>query len=151
MQQILFQYWPPADSQPYTAGTVPALKQWIIHALTVTNLVREDIGDTYAWVKYKIHIVKSGEATDVKNCLAYYPSYLPWESVHKYEWIRLSAWDYVVIFCISWRIAVQWFGEEIDADVEVKYEQALDSIIDMWPDVDTIADQTTIIAWCVCP
>lgn len=151
MQQILFQYAPTPDSQAQTAWTVPALKQWIIHSLTVTNLVREDLWDQYPTVKYKIHIIKSWEAPNQKNCLAFYPAYLSGQSVHRYEWIRLNTGDYIVIYLTSWRLAVQWFGEEVDADVETKYEQSLDSVIAMWPDVDSMRGSITTIAWCVCP
>ena len=151
MQQILFQYSPAADDQPHTAGTVPANKQWILHSLTVTNLVREDLWDTYAWVKYKLHVIKSGETPDAKNCLAYYPAYLPGQSVHRYEGIRLNEWDYIVVYLTSGRLAVQWFWEEIAETVEAKYEQSLDSIIAMGPDVDSMRGSLTTIAWCVCP
>ena len=144
MQKILLQHSPACDNQPHTAGTVPANKQRIVHALTITNLVREDKWDTYAWVKYKLHIVKSGDSPNANNCLAYYPAYLSGQSVHRYEWIRLNEGDYVVVYLTSWRLAVQAFGEEINETLESKQELALNAIV--W-----INTHIQTIAWCVCP
>ena len=148
MNQILFQFSPPADGQPYTAWTVPANKEWIISTLNVTNLVKQDQGDTYAWVKYKIHVVKSWETVSQKNCLAYYPSYIPWDSVHEYTWIRMSAWDYIVLYCESWRLTVQAFGEVVADSTEPAY---LAYLAAMTAQANSQIAWNTATQWCICP
>jgi hypothetical protein len=148
MNQILFQYTPPADSQPYTAGTVPANKEWVISAITVTNLVKQDQWDTYAWVKYKIHIIKNWETPDQKNCLAYFPAYLPGESVHKYEGIRMSEWDYIVLYCNAWRVAIQAFGEVVADSTEPTYLAYLAKMTAM---ANSQIAWNTATQWCICP
>jgi len=148
MYQILFQYTPPADGQPYTAWTVPANKERSISVITVTNLVKQDQGDTYAWVKYKIHIVKFWETPNQKNCLAYYPAYVPWESVHKYEGVRMDHWDYVVLYCESWRVAIQAFGEVVADSTETAY---LAYLAAMTAQANSQVAWNAATIWCICP
>ena len=148
MNQILFQYTPPADWMPYIAGTVPANKEWVVTVITVTNLVKQDQGDTFSWVKYKIHIVRAGESVDQKNCLAYYPAYVVGESVHKYEWIRMSAWDYIVLYCSSWRVAIQAFGEVVADSTEPAY---LAYLAAMTAQATSQVAWNTATQWCICP
>lgn len=153
MQKVLFQvnpapFWTPT---PYVAGTVPVNKEWHIHTMTATNLTMQDEKDTYEGLQYKIHVVKNWESPDVKNCLAYYPKYKEWESVHTYNNIMLTAWDSIVVYCLSGRIAIQWFWEEVALLLDAKYELALDAIIAMWPNIASIASSQATIAACWCP
>jgi len=153
--RILFQESPPSDFSAVTVWTVPLLKERIISSLVVSCLV--DINDTQTpeVVKYKLHIVADGDSPTAKNCIGYFPLFTKDKLIHEYNGIRLMAWDSIVIYSLEWRISIQAFGEQANDWINLKYEDALDALVNINTHLASLAAsqvaRNTATKNCICP
>lgn len=65
------------------------------------------------------------------------------------------AWDSIVIYSLEWRISIQAFGEQANDWINLKYEDALDALVNINTHLASLAAsqvaRNTATKNCICP